>query len=100
MQPPVDVFENEQQWLITADLPGVIQDALALHLDKDELVLEARRDKQWTGTTHHAGYRRAFTLPSGIDAQKVTAQLKLGVVTIQLPKAEAIKPRRIQVKAG
>lgn len=101
IKPACDVYENRDEWLITADLPGVEQDALAVNLDKDELTIEARSNTAWFGEeSSYAGYRRAFTLPSGIDGGKVRAELQRGVVSIHLPKSDAIKPRRIAVKAG
>ena len=99
LKPACDVFENENEWLITADLPGVINDALSLHLDKDELTIEGKRlAENWNDGV--VGYRRTFALPSGVDGDKVAAKMKFGVVKIHLPKSAAIKPRRISVKAG
>lgn len=100
LEPPVDVFENEEEWLVAADVPGVHEDGLMVHLDKNELTIEARREN---GSAHgfaYAGYRRSFTLPSGVDAAKVNAEMSNGVVSIHLPKAAAIRPRQIQVRAG
>ena len=106
--PTVDIFENEQGLLLHADLPGVNQDALVVHLDDDQLTIEGRRavqgkadapsqsaDPHWS-----AGFRRSFRLSDTIDRDKVSAQLKQGVLTLTLPKAEAAKPRQIQVQAG
>lgn len=97
--PAVDVYENDQEWLIQADLPGVPKDGLTLNLDKDELVIEARLPAT-DGTAAPMGYRRIFALPAGIDPDKVTAELDCGVVAIHLPKSEAVRPRQIPVKAG
>jgi HSP20 family protein len=99
IQPLVDVYENEDEWLIAADVPGATQEGLELHLDKNELTIEARRadeDKRLP----YAGFRRLFTLPSGVDGEKVSAELQNGVVSIHLPKSAAIKPRQIQVQVG
>ena len=98
LEPPVDVFENEDEWLVRADVPGVHEDGLVVHLEKSELSLEARRVD--SPANRFAGYKRAFTLPSGVDAQRVEAELRDGVVSIHLPKAAAIRPRQIHVKAG
>jgi HSP20 family molecular chaperone IbpA len=98
LKPACDVYESEAEWLVTADLPGVMQDALALDLDKTDLTIEARRGT-WTGEGY-AGYRRVFTLPQEVDRDKVSADLRHGVVSIHLPKSEAVKARRIAVTAG
>ncbi len=99
MKPPCDVYENDNEWLITADLPGVAKDALSLHLDKNDLTIEARRGEgEWN--QGFAGFQRTYTVPAGVDGEKVTAELNNGVVAIHLPKSEAIKPRQITVTAG
>lgn len=99
LEPLVDVFENEDEWLIAADVPGVAQDGLELHLDKNELTISARRTDE-SNRLPYAGFRRLFTLPSGVDGEKVSAELQNGVVSIHLPKSAAIKPRQIHVQAG
>lgn len=101
LKPACDVYENENEWLIAADVPGTKQEALKVHLDRNELTLEARR-AEWFGddSVKCSGYRRAFTIPAGIDGEKVKAQLTSGVVSIHLPKSDSIRPRRIEVNAG
>jgi len=99
LKPPCDVFENDNEWLITADLPGVAKDMLSVHLDKNELTIEGRRGEgKWN--QGFAGFQRTFTVPAGVDGEKVAAVLEGGVVSIHLPKSEAIKPRQITVTAG
>ena len=98
-KPACDVYENENEWLITADIPGVNQDALRLHLDGSELTIEGRT-KSYEDRPSYDGFRRSFSVPAGIDTGKVSAKLHSGVVAVHLPKSEAIKPRRIAVQAG
>lgn len=90
--PKVDVFENADEFLVVADLPGVTKDALNVSWAKGELTLEAQDGERL--------YRRAFTMPDGIDASQITADLIQGVLTLKLPKAPEVKPRRIQVRAA
>ncbi len=71
-----------------------------VHLDENELTIEARRNNGSAQGFAYAGYRRAFTLPSGVDATRVEAKLENGVVSVRLPKAAAIRPRQIPVRAG
>jgi HSP20 family protein len=96
--PPVDVFENKDELLIVADLPGVAQDDVLLNLDKNQLTIEGRRP----GATDDDAfdYRRSFVVPQGIDADKIAARLQNGVLRLTLPKAAALRPRQIQVKTG
>jgi HSP20 family protein len=94
--PPVDVFENKDELVILADLPGVAREELQIHVDKDQLTIEGRR-----GAGDDAfDYRRTFVVPRGIDAEKIAANLTSGVLRLVLPKPAALKPRQIEVKAG
>jgi len=103
--PRVDIYEHNDELLVRADLPGVCQDGLKIHLDKDQLTLEARMEEQTPGEAlgreyQAADYRRSFIVPTGIDATKIAAELKNGVLSVHLPKEEGLKPRQIAVKAG
>jgi HSP20 family protein len=105
LAPAVDVYENADEILLVADLPGVASDALKVDLDNGELLLEATRTGDSEGRMVESEYgdctfQRRFALPAGIDAAKVAADLRNGVLELHLPKAEALKPRRIEVRAG
>lgn len=91
--PPVDIYENATELLLIADVPGVINDNVELHLEDDHIKLTARRGTELI-------YRRSFLLPDGFDFAKAAASLTDGVLTVRLPKAEARQPRRIAVKAS
>lgn len=104
--PACDVYENKDEILVIADLPGIEADALQINLEKGELVLEAHRDgaakegaflgAEWGS----CDFRRRFSIPRGIDASKISAALKDGVLHLHLPKSEVLKPRQIAVSAG
>jgi HSP20 family molecular chaperone IbpA len=106
--PPVDVFENENAITLLADLPGVPKDQLNLRVDGDTLVIEATATAASTppdmelvyGELQCPAYRRQFTLSRELDASRIEAQLRDGVLRLTIPKAEEAKPRRIQVQAG
>jgi HSP20 family protein len=93
--PPVDIFENKDEILILADMPGVATEGLALNLDRDHLTIEARRNGD-----EAVDYRRTFVVPRGIDSDKIAASLQNGVLRLVLPKPAALKPRQIEVKAS
>jgi HSP20 family molecular chaperone IbpA len=97
--PPVDIFENKDEILILADVPGVSTEALAIHLDKDQLTIEAPRPASANGVPAF-DYRRTFVVPRGIDAERIAANLQNGVLRLTLPKPAAMKPRQIAVKPG
>ncbi|WP_394834491.1 Hsp20/alpha crystallin family protein [Pendulispora rubella] len=104
--PSVDVYENRDEVLLLTDLPGAVKDSINVHLDKGQLTIEARRTELQPSGTLVAGeyqprdYHRAFAIPQGIDGARISAQFADGVLRIQLPKSEALKPRRVEVKAG
>jgi HSP20 family protein len=103
--PRVDVFENKDELLLVADMPGVSEHNLDIHLEKEQLTISGRCDDETAATVMQrewrgADFRRSFVIPSGIDSGKVSAELKDGVLWLHLPKSERLKPRRIEVKAG
>jgi HSP20 family molecular chaperone IbpA len=108
VRPAVDVFESEEEILLIADLPGVSSERLTIHVEKDDVTVEATSALSGLGddTTpllREFGvveYRRSFVLPRGIDRERISADLDAGVLRLHLPKAENVKPRRIPVTAA
>jgi HSP20 family protein len=105
--PPVDVFENDTSITMLADLPGVTREQLQVRVDGENLVLEATattsgpQDMQLVyGEAQCPSYRRQFTLSRELDASRIEAQLRDGVLRLTIPKAEEARPRRIQVQVG
>ena len=101
--PAVDIYENADHILLVADLPGVTSDHVSIDLEKGELTLSAQRPTSQSGTAHSVefgarDYYRRFLVPRGIDAEKISAELKQGVLRVTLPKSAALKPRKIEVK--
>ena len=105
--PPVDVFEDESGITLLADLPGVAREQLGVRVDAERLSIEAtataagpeNMELIW-GEAQIPSYRREFTLSRELDATKVEAAMKDGVLKLRIPKLEEAKPRRITVKAG
>jgi len=100
--PPVDIFENEDELLLVTDLPGVDTKNLNVSLDSDVLMLEGRRELEpeiCRSRTEFCSieYKRSFTMPRGIDQDKIKADLKNGVLRLHLPKAAELKPRQIAI---
>lgn len=106
--PPVDVFETDNAITLLADLPGVPRDQLQVRVDGDTLVIEANATttsgpenmELVYGELQCPAYRRQFTLSRELDAGRIEAQLRDGVLRLTIPKAEEARPRRIQVQAG
>ena len=101
--PLVDIYETKDAYILCAEMPGVRKDGLEITLEGSTLTVAGRRaDQQLTGNPLHveskgADYRRIFELDPTIDTAKVRARVEQGVVTIQLPKAERVKPRKIKI---
>jgi HSP20 family protein len=103
--PGCDIYENRDEILLVADLPGVSSGALKINVDNGELTVEARREVSAAGTLlgaefRECDFRRRFAVPPGIDGNKISAELKHGVLRLHLLKSDALKPRQIAVKAG
>ncbi len=105
--PPVDVFEDETGITLTADLPGVSKERLGVKVNGDNLLIEGdvsvpapQEMELLYAEILASSYRRSFTLSRELDASKIEANLKDGVLKLRIPKAEEAKPRRIEIKAG
>jgi HSP20 family protein len=101
----VDVFENADELMLLADMPGITPEELAIHVDKDELTIESHRAaapnaKLLAAEFVPRDYRRSFTIPHGLDMDKIKAEFSNGVLSLHLPKLPAVKPRQIVVRAG
>ncbi len=102
LTPAVDIFETESGLTLVADLPGIAGESLKLDIAKGVLTLEghgARAEGRAESRASFAvpGYYRQFQLPEDIDADRGSAELKDGVLTLRLPRAAAARPRRIEV---
>jgi HSP20 family protein len=105
-EPLVDIFETEEALVVRADLPGVKPEDLQTTLKDNLLVISATvqpLDPKWRPA--YAEYQvghfiRQFRLGQQIDQGKISAQMKDGVLTLTLPKADHARPRRISVQAG
>lgn len=108
VRPAVDIYENKNEYLILADLPAVKREDLNIHLAESQLTIEGTVSHERAQPHENAigrefqlvNYRRTFDLPEHVDRNKVEAQLKQGVLTLHLPKTDAVKPRQIEVRAG
>ena len=102
--PVTDIFETPEALTVVLEMPGVERNSIEASVDNDLVTIEGRIDftkyegMQPVYTEYNVGhYARSFEVSNKIDQSKITAQMKDGVVTIVLPKAEQAKPRRIQV---
>lgn len=97
--PQVDIFENNDEIVVHADVPGATTEGLSVRLDKDELFLQARRPSLPEDSQLPLEYRRSFLVPRTVDPGRIAATLHNGVLEIRLPKRDEVRPRRITVEA-
>lgn len=107
LTPPVDIFENSQGVILWADLPGVTKDRLDVKVHDGSLFIEAEAVVPTPKglRLQHAEIRqpqfaRAFSLGSDLDASKIDANLKDGVLQLTIPRRDEARPRRIEVRTG
>lgn len=104
--PAVDIYENKDEILLIADMPGVAPEGLKLNLEKMELTLEGKRlkaeiqGKPVAAELGHFDFRRTFRIPQGIAADQIAAELSNGILRIHLPKAPGQKPRQIPIRSN
>lgn len=104
--PAVNVFANADEVLVTAELPGLKQEDVNLSLMNNSLTIEGTRKQtaNQEGQSVHrreriAGeFSRTIEIPCAVDADKIAASLKNGVLTVRLPRSEADKPKNIQIQ--
>lgn len=102
LRPAVNIIEEESGLVLTADLPGVSKEDVDINVEKGILTINAPVTRDLPGRPVYtefewAPYYRQFQIPDLIDTSAVKAEFNNGVLKLQLPKAEAAKPRRIEV---
>lgn len=104
--PAVDVVEDKSGITLYADLAGVPKDKLTLNVEANTLTIdgEVELDMPQGMEASHAEinlprYHRTFTLSKELDSENITAEFTLGVLKLTIPKAEHLKPRRVEIKA-
>jgi len=101
--PAASVTEDHDGYTLRVEMPGVTREGLEISFENNELSLLGRRSlPAIDGTLIHResrqeNFRRAFELDPSIDANRISAKIDQGVVTLTLPKAEEVKPRKITV---
>jgi len=102
----VDVRANTDEIVLTADVPGVKKEDIEITLEDGLLTLKGQRryeghgkDKVWLGRGYGA-FERSYTLPDTVDAERLSAELADGVLTIRVPQSPKAKPRKITIGVG
>ena len=103
LTPLANIIETKEGYILEAEMPGVKKDGLEVTVENGQLTIVGRRTA-YAGSgqaiyreSRDHDYRRVFEIDSSIDTAKVTARMDQGLLTLHLPKAEAVKPRKITV---
>jgi HSP20 family protein len=104
--PPVDIFETEEhEVVLKADLPDLKREDIGLTFENGVLTIQGERkvdqatqhENYHRAERHHGTFSRSFTLPNTVDATRINASYKDGVLTVRLPQREEAKPKQIAV---
>ena len=103
--PPVDIFETENDIVLKAELPGIEAKDVEVRVEDNTLYLKGERkfEKEVKEQNYHrversyGSFARSFSLPNSIDADKVKAEYKDGLLTLTMPKREEAKPKTIKI---
>ena len=106
--PLVDIIEDEQEYLIQAELPDMKKEDVRLTVENEVLAISGERklEKEEKGKKYHrverayGSFVRTFSLPEDADGSKVTADFKDGMLHVHLPKSEKAKPKAIEIKVA
>lgn len=103
--PPVNVVEDNEGITLYADMPGVDKEGLDIKVEGDTLAIDGKIKLNVAADMESSHvevslplYRRSFTLSKELDAERVSAELRNGVLKLRIPKAEHARPRKIEVK--
>ena len=102
---PIDAYATEDAFVLTAHLPGVDPEAVEITFEGEELTIrgsfgpQAENVEYLKRELYHGGFERRLTFNVPVNADAIEATYELGVLTLRVPKAEAIKPKQIKVQA-
>ncbi len=104
--PETDIRETKDDYIVTADLPGLTKKDINISLKDDVLTISGERkferkdedDSYFRMERSYGMFNRSFRLPDAVKPDKISAKFKDGVLTVQIPKAEEVKPKQIEIK--
>jgi HSP20 family protein len=102
--PDVNIYETPEAFVLQAEMPGVSKNGLEVTLEGNTITFIGRREEVTVPgsplyrESRQADYRRVFELDPSVDTDGIDAEMRQGVLTLTLPKAERVKPRKIQIK--
>ena len=106
--PSVDISEDENSYLVTADVPGMKPEELDIQVENNVLTIRGERKYETQGKQHgyrrverHYGrFQRSFALPEGVSAEAIEANVDNGTLTLRVPKPTVAQPKKVKVNVG
>ena len=106
--PAMDLIEEDDRYVLRADLPGVREDEVHVELEDNVLTIsgerksehEERKEGYYRVERASGAFSRSLTLPEGIDPESIQARFEKGVLEVRVPKPEERKPRRVEINVG
>lgn len=106
--PAFEVKETREAFVFKADVPGLKEEHLNISITGNRLTVAGKReeekreetDRLFTYERNYGSFTRTFTLPEGVDTEHVAAELRDGVLTLNLPKLPEVQPKKIELKVG
>ena len=106
--PAVDLFERDESLVLKADLPGLAEEDVKIELHDNVLTISGERQADFEEKQNgyyrieraFGGFSRSLTLPEGVDADKIGASFRNGVLEVRIPKPEQKQPRRIEIASN
>ncbi len=107
-EPTLDVYEDKDKITVRAELPGMKKEDIDISLQGNTLTISGERKQQeerregetYRSEIYYGRFQRSITLPAPVDANKIQATYKDGILNVTLPKSEEAKPKQIQVKTS
>ncbi len=103
--PPVDLFETGDAYVVTAELPGLARDDIQIQVQDGKVTLKGQRagraescEQYHRVERGHGQFSRTFSLPLPLDVEAIQADFEAGVLTLRIPKADAVRHRRIEIR--
>lgn len=101
-QPPLDVSESDDGFVINVELPGVSKEDLNINLENGIMTLSGEKKKSSADTRRiervYGTFTRSFSIPESADKEKIAARFEQGVLTISVPKLPIVKPQKIIIE--
>jgi HSP20 family protein len=106
--PSVDIAEDNKHFLVTADVPGMKPEDIDIQVENNVLTIRGERKHEVKGEKHgyhrierhYGSFQRAFTLPEGVDADKIEASVEHGTLVLRVPKPVSALPKKVKVNVG